>query len=92
MKYNPNVNNQLDYEVLGRLTNENQDQNYLSSVIGEIDQVDKAETYSINQNLNYYYTLDEKNIFALEAQHLLKDEDPFYWPTRISWNRIDSSS
>ena len=78
LKYNPNVNNQLDYEVLGRLTNENQDQNYLSSVIGEIDQVDKAETYSINQNLNYYYTLDEKNIFALEAQHLLKDEDPFY--------------
>ena len=49
--------------MLGRLTNENQDQNYLSSVIGEIDQVDKAETYSINQNLNYYYTLDEKNIF-----------------------------
>ena len=30
------------------------------------------------QNLNYYYTLNEKNIFALEAQHLIKDEDPFY--------------
>ena len=78
LKFNPNVNNQLDYEILGRLTSENQDQNYLSSVIGEIGQIDKAETFSINQNLNYYYTLDEKNIFALEAQHLLKDEDPFY--------------
>ena len=33
---------------------------------------------SINQNINYYYTLNEKNIFALEAQHLIKDEDPFY--------------
>ena len=78
LKYIPNVNNQLDYEILGRLTNESQDQNYLSSVIGAIDQLDDAETFSINQNINYYYTLNEKNIFALEAQHLIKDEDPFY--------------
>ena len=78
LKFNPNVNNQVDYEVLGRITNESQDQNYLSSVIGSIEQLDEAETFSINQNLNYYYTLNEKNIFALEAQHQLKDEDPFY--------------
>ena len=78
LKYKPNINNQVDYEVLGRVTNESQDQNYISSVIGSIGQLDEAETFSINQNLNYYYTLNEKNIFALEAQHLLKDEDPFY--------------
>ena len=78
LKFNPNVNNQVDYEVLGRVTNESQDQNYLSSVIGSIEQLDEAETFSVNQNLNYYYTLNEKNIFALEAQHQLKDEDPFY--------------
>jgi len=78
LKFNPNVNNQVDYEVLGRVTNESQDQNYLSSVIGSIEQLDEAETFSINQNLNYYYTLNDKNIFALEAQHQLKDEDPFY--------------
>lgn len=28
--------------------------------------------------MNYYYTLNEKNIFALEVQHLWQDEDPFY--------------
>ena len=78
LKFNPNIDNQLDYEILGRLTKETQDQNYISSVIGTINQLDQAETFSINQNLNYYYTLDEKNIFALEAQHLIKDEDPFY--------------
>jgi len=32
----------------------------------------------MNQNLNYYFTLNEDNIFAFEAQHLLKNEDPFY--------------
>ena len=32
----------------------------------------------IDQNFNYYFTLNEKNIFAFEAQHLLRNEDPFY--------------
>ena len=56
LKFNPNIDNQLDYEILGRLTKETQDQNYISSVIGTINQLDQAETFSINQNLNYYYT------------------------------------
>ena len=33
---------------------------------------------SINQNLSFYYTYNDKNIFALEVQHLFQDEDPFY--------------
>jgi len=77
-KYKPNVNNELDYDALSRVSKESQDQRFLSSVIGNIDQFEKTSPYSINQNLNYYYTLDENNIFAFEAQHLLQDEDPFY--------------
>lgn len=77
-KYKPNTNNQLDYDVIGKLSKESQDQRFFSSVIGDIDQLEDTSPYSINQNLNYYYTLDENNIFALEVQHLLQDEDPFY--------------
>ena len=77
-KYKPNTRNQLDYDILGRLSKESQDQNYVSSVIGSIDQFEKTTPYSINQNLSYYYTLDDTNIFAFEAQHLLQYEDPFY--------------
>lgn len=77
-KYKPNASNELDYDILGRLSKESQDQNYLSSVIGNIDQFEKTKPFSVNQNLSYYYTLDETNIFAFEAQHLLQDEDPFY--------------
>jgi len=77
-KYKPNTNNQLDYDILGRTSKETQYQNTLSSVLGRIGQVEETNPFSINQNLNYYYTLDEKNIFSLEAQHLLQDEDPFY--------------
>ena len=76
--YQPNINNQLDYDVLGRVSNDVQNQNAFSSVIGNTTQLDEVTPYSINQNVNYYYTLNEKNIFAFEAQHLLKNEDPFY--------------
>lgn len=76
--YQPNVNNQLDYDVLMRISNDSQIRNQFSSVIGNTDQLEEVTPFSINQNLNYYYTLDENNIFALEAQHLIRNEDPFY--------------
>ena len=76
--YKPNVNNQLDYDVLGRVTKESQDQNLLSSIIGNTNQFEDNSPYNISQNVNYYYTLNENNIFAFEAQHVLQDEDPFY--------------
>ena len=76
--YQPNFNNQLDYDILGRISNDKQRQSLFSSVIGTTNQIEEVTPYSINQSLNYYYTLDENNIFSLEAQHLLKNEDPFY--------------
>ncbi|RNC92727.1 MAG: TonB-dependent receptor [Allomuricauda sp.] len=76
--FQPNFSNQIDYDVLARLSSDRQSQLVASSVIGNTVREDDFTPYSINQNLNYYYTLDENNIFAFEAQHLLKDEDPFY--------------
>jgi hypothetical protein len=77
-RYIPNVNNQLDYDILGRYTKEEQRQRFVSSVLGGTSQFDENDPFSINQNLNYYLTLNETNIFAFEAQHLFQDEDPFY--------------
>lgn len=77
-KYSPNGSNQLDYDVLARTSKESQDQFVLSSRVGDIGELEESSPFSINQNLNYYYTLNEKNIFALEVQHLWQDEDPFY--------------
>ena len=76
--YKPNGNNQLEYDLLGRLSKDSERQTEISSIIGTTAQLDEVTPYSINQNLSYYYTLNEKNIFALEAQHLYSNEDPFY--------------
>ena len=76
--YKPDLNNQIDYDLFLRGANYSQSQNVFSSVIGNTNQTEEVTPFSINQNLNYYYTLDEDNVFAFEAQHLIKNEDPFY--------------
>jgi hypothetical protein len=76
--FKPNFNNQLDYDIIGRISKDSQNQILLSSVLGNTTQLDRVTPFSINQSLNYYFTLNDNNIFALEAQHLIKDEDPFY--------------
>ena len=76
--FQPNFENQLEYEILGRISKDEQTQTEISSVVGSTQQVEEVNPYSITQSLKYYYTLNETNIFALEAQYLNKDEDPFY--------------
>ena len=78
LSYKPNFSNQIDYDILGRTSNDIQNQSIVSSVIGRTVQTEEVKPFNINQSLKYYYTLDENNIFAFESQHLIKDEDPVY--------------
>ncbi|MBJ2174783.1 TonB-dependent receptor [Aureibaculum sp. A20] len=78
VKYIPNANNELNYYAIGRLSKQRQDQLVNSNISGIVNEVDSSSPFSLRQNLNYYYTHDENNIFSLTAQHLLQDEDPFY--------------
>ncbi len=77
-KHQPNFKNQLNYDILGRINKNSQTQNFLSSVTGDTNEFEEGTPFSINQNFNYYYTLSAKHIFAVSAQHLWQDEDPFY--------------
>ncbi len=83
--YKPNTRLQLDYDVLAKKSNQTENTDALSVFTDMGNQVENPiterkdnEPFSINQNLNAYYTLDDKNIFAGYVQHLYQDEDPFY--------------
>ncbi len=76
--YKPNANNNLDYDIFGKISKLTQHQNFLSSEAGTILENKTQTPFSINQNLNYYYTPSDTHIFAFEAQHLWQDKDPFY--------------
>ncbi|ARV11443.1 TonB-dependent receptor [Gilvibacter sp. SZ-19] len=79
--YKPNSNFQLDYDVLGKTSDQSEVSAIVSTVNNnpnEINEDENTTPFSINQNINAYYTLDENNIFAGQVQHLYQDEDPFY--------------
>ncbi len=84
--YKKNSDNQFDYDIFAKISQqkEYQDLTSIRTTVGgtetivPISQVQSQNPFSINQNLNYYYTLNEKNIFTFEAQHFWQDEDPFY--------------
>lgn len=83
--YKPNANLQFDYDLLVKKSNQTEFSDGESIVTrdGEVqnDTVNEAkenEPFSVNQNVNLYYTLDENNIFSGTFQHLYQDEDPFY--------------
>lgn len=76
--YKKDANNQMNYDFIGRFSNEFRTDNVNSLVLSDINESERATPFKINQNFSYFYTANENNIFALEVQHLLQDEDPFY--------------
>jgi hypothetical protein len=76
--YKKDFNNQMNYNVSGRFSNEFVSEDLTSRVLSDITETQRATPFTINQDLSYFYTANEKNIFALEVQHVLQDEDPFY--------------
>ncbi|WP_443633974.1 TonB-dependent receptor [Candidatus Marifrigoribacter sp. Uisw_064] len=79
--YKPNSNFQLDYDALYKTAKQTENNKTLSlTEVGtnNISENKENKPSSVNQNVNFYYTLNEKNIFAGQVQHLWKDEDPFY--------------
>lgn len=79
--YKPNTNLQIDYDALVKTSKVTEQDNTLSQFEGVSNNIEENlenKPASINQNVNAYYTLNDKNIFAGQVQHLYQDEDPFY--------------
>ena len=83
--YKPTTDFQFDYDVLTKLSNQNESAPLLrESIVNNVSSTElinttkKQEPLSVNQNLSIFNTLNEKNIYAIEVQHLYQDEDPFY--------------
>ena len=76
--YVPSAKMHLDYDALLKTSDQMESQNVFSSLQGNIFTEKNQKPLSISQNLNYYYTLNDKNVFAFELQNLFQQEDPFY--------------
>ena len=83
--YKPSGTFQFDYDVLLKKSGQDENNDLMRTVFNggmtnseNIATLKKQNPFSVNQNLSLYYTASEKNIFAVEMQHLYQDEDPFY--------------
>jgi len=89
--YKPSSNLQIDYDALGKISSQEEDGVTLSQSIlnGDNNIVEQKENtpYSINQNVNAYYTAGDNHIFAAQAQYLYQNEDPFYKAVQDSISR-----
>ena len=83
--YKPNAKLQVDYDILSKISKQDEISNSFREIIfnnlnskEDIFSLKKQDPTSVNQNLNLYFTKNDKNIFALELQHLYQDENPFF--------------
>ena len=76
--YVPSAKMHFDYDALVKLSDQKENSSIFSTLLADIYTNKKQNPFSINQNLNYYYTLSDKHVFAAEFQHVFQEEDPFY--------------
>jgi hypothetical protein len=83
--YKPSVRFQFDYDVLTKLSKQDESNSLLresivenNSALENINTIKNQNPISVNQNLSLYFAQSDMNIFAFEMQHLYQEEDPFY--------------
>lgn len=75
--YKPNTNVHIDYDIFGKISEQTEYQD-VTSTSRSADTYKEEKPFSLNQNFNLYYTIDEKNIFSAEMQHLYQKDSPLY--------------
>lgn len=76
--YVPSAKMHFDYDALVKLSDQKENSSIFSTLLADIYTNKKQNPFAINQNLNYYYTLSDKHVFAAEFQQVFQEEDPFY--------------
>ncbi|MEQ8547213.1 MAG: carboxypeptidase-like regulatory domain-containing protein [Cyclobacteriaceae bacterium] len=81
IKYTPNPNFQIDYQIFGRLAEISNAEQDRSEVSGETNSITGSNTqspWSIEQKLSAYYALGEKDVASVAFMHSFEHQDPIY--------------
>ncbi len=76
--YRPNSNVHIDYDIFGKTSEQTELTDVSSSNRGAVDTNKEEKPFSLNQNFNLYYTMNDKNIFSAELQHNYEKDEPLY--------------
>ena len=84
LAYKPSTHLQVNYDVFAKLsdqTEESQLTSDYSTISNSIDELKEDNPYSIQQNINMYYTFKNQNILSAQVQHYWAKENPLYSST-----------
>ncbi|WP_196896081.1 TonB-dependent receptor [Aureivirga marina] len=76
--HKPNLDTHFEYDALFKIAKQTEDGGLNSSIKGDIRTIQEDLPVSLNQNIGYHHTINEKNIISLAAQHLYTKEKPIY--------------
>ena len=76
--YRPNSDLHIDYDIFGKISEQSELTDVASTNRGAVDTYKEEKPFSLNQNFNAYYTMDENNIFSAEIQHMYQKDEPLY--------------
>lgn len=80
VQHTPNPDTQIEYELFAKGSVLDDDVQRVSdnlSTLNKIGTEADQEPYNINQRIDLYYALNDKNIFSLEASYELANQNPF---------------
>ncbi|MDD3721041.1 MAG: carboxypeptidase-like regulatory domain-containing protein [Lutibacter sp.] len=75
--YKPTNEVYINYDIFGKLSEQTEMLDVTSTQRNAATYKEEKPT-TLNQNLNLYYTINEKNIFAAELQHLYEKDQSLY--------------
>lgn len=75
--YKPTNEVHIDYDIFGKFSEQTELLD-VTSTQRNADAYKEEKPATLNQNFNLYYTIDDKNIFAAELQHLYEKDQPLY--------------
>ena len=75
--YTPSEYLHIDYDIFGKILKQSE-KNDVISTQRSADTFLEEKPVSLNQNLNAYYTLNDKNVFSSELQYIYQKDSPLF--------------
>ncbi len=75
--YTPNKDVHIDYDIFGKILKQSERID-VTSTQRSADTYLEEKPVSLNQNLNAYYTLNDKNVFSSELQYIYQKDSPLF--------------
>ncbi|MEO1253600.1 MAG: carboxypeptidase-like regulatory domain-containing protein, partial [Bacteroidota bacterium] len=101
LKYTPNPNVQLDYQIFARsasMKNGTINQSIVNEGVNDINGETSQSPWLFQQRFNAYTALGDKDVLSVKVNHSIQHQDPIYdlfttvtpFPTIIPWEDAES--